>query len=117
MGVYYGIGAKHGGGDKMYDWYTYRYVRGVVDMRVTDITPDYGQTFSYAQILFELRDQNDTHRGSHWCGKNWGVIGPWTRVAVIAGAAGARVRIRSAHSWTIPVQWTADMRYNDVVIS
>jgi len=89
---------------------SYRYLKGDVQIRVTDITPDYGETFTVGQILFTLRDSSGNSYGTHWCDKNWGVPGPWTQVGFVTG--GKLIRLDVYHHFDVPVNFTAEMQYD-----
>lgn len=103
------IGAYQGGGGVYYDYWKYRGVRGTVQIRLLDITPDYGVTFTLGQIHFTILDSTGKSWGSHWVNKSWGVMGAWQTIGSVP-LQGISVRLRTMHTWSVPVSFTAEMQ-------
>lgn len=99
------------GGKFTIQYTTPRNVKGDVQMRLIDLTPDNGRTFSVGQVLFELRDSSRRSYGRHWVNKRWGVPGAWTQVGFVPGVKSIRLDVY--HDWDIPVSFKAEMRYNN----
>lgn len=65
-------------------------------MRITDITPAGGYTFTYASIRVEMIDSHGTVRASKTLGKTWGVPPGYT--TMFEAGAGASIRFRMSPS-------------------
>lgn len=100
------------------DYWTYRTLRGYVEMRLTDVTPDHGAGFEYFYIDIRTVDRSGTVRNGASLVKRWGALPGWTRLWARLPETGTEVRFRITHSTCSPAlaagtgySWRAEVRH------
>ena len=75
------------------DFWTYRSLRGIIQMRPTDIERATGTSWQYASMHVQLLDSNGVVHASGTMGKQWGVTPGYTHLGTLSVWRSLRFRI------------------------
>lgn len=90
------------------DFWTYRYLKGNVQARLTSVTLPDDAYWSGAQLLVHLLDSSGNSYGSHWINKSYGVMPGFQHIGFVSG--GKSIRLRTQGNFVAPSWWVMELR-------